>query len=221
MKLSESTINFMKNYATINPSLLVNPGNVLTTMAPTKSVYARATVEENFPQQFAIYELSKFLGVLSLFKEPELQFSETAIVIKSGRQTVNYTYTNPSNIVAPDPTKVVSLPSADIEFSISQDEFQRVVRASGVLQLKEIAVIGDGQTITVTATDSKNPTADVFSIEVGETEKTFTMYFDVHDIIKLLPNDYNVRISSRGLSQFTANTITYFVGNKANSTFNQ
>lgn len=220
MKLSENTVNILKNYATINPSLLVNTGNVLSTMSPTKAMYAYATVEENFPRQFAIYELSKFLGVMSLFKEPELNFDEQAVTIVSGRQTVKYTYTNPNNIVAPDPNKKIAFPTADIEFSISQEELQRVVRAAGVLQLKEAAVFGNAQNITMTATDSKNPTADVFSVEVGETDKTFAMYFDIHDIIKLLPNDYNVKITSKGLSQFSSNNIVYYVGIKANSTFN-
>ena len=220
MKLSENTINVFKNFATINPSILVHPGNFITTMSPTKSIYAKATVEENFPTRFAIYELAKFLGVTSLFKEPELDFSETQVKIVSGRQSVNYTYADPSMIVAPDPNKDINFPAADIEFSISQEELQKVVRASGVLQLPEIAVNGNGQTITVTATNSKNPTTDVFSIEVGTTEKTFNMVFKVDNIIKLISNNYDVKISSRGLSKWSTNNIMYYIATEASSTFN-
>ena len=219
MKLSENTINVFKNFATINPSILVHPGNFITTMSPTKSIYAKATVEENFPTRFAIYELAKFLGVTSLFKEPELDFSETQVKIVSGRQSVNYTYADPSMIVAPDPNKDINFPAADIEFSISQEELQKVVRASGVLQLPEIAVNGNGQTITVTATNSKNPTTDVFSIEVGTTEKTFNMVFKVDNIIKLISNNYDVKISSRGLSKWSTNNIMYYIATEASSTF--
>ena len=189
-------------------------------MSPTKSIYAKATVEENFPTRFAIYELAKFLGVTSLFKEPELDFSETQVKIVSGRQSVNYTYADPSMIVAPDPNKDINFPAADIEFSISQEELQKVVRASGVLQLPEIAVNGNGQTITVTATNSKNPTTDVFSIEVGTTEKTFNMVFKVDNIIKLISNNYDVKISSRGLSKWSTNNIMYYIATEASSTFN-
>ena len=220
MKLSDNTINVFKNFATINPSVLVHPGDFITTMSPTKSIYAKAQVEETFPTKFAIYELAKFLGVVSLFKEPELDFNDKQVKIVSGRQSVNYTYADPSMIVAPDPNKDINFPAADIEFSISQEELQKVVRASGVLQLPEIAVIGNGETITVTATNSKNPTTDVFSVEVGTTDKTFNMVFKVDNIIKLISGNYDVKISSKGLSKWSTSNVLYFVATEATSSFN-
>ena len=219
MKLSENTINIFKNFASINPSLLVNAGNVITTMSVNKSIYAMANVEETFTNKFAIYEMSKFLGVISLFKDPEFSFGDKQVKIESGRQSVNYTYADPSMIVAPDPNKSITFPDADVEFSISHDELQRVVRSTSVLQLPDIAVIGDGQKITITATNSKNPTTDIFGIQVGDIDKSFAMYFDVSDIIKLISADYNVKISSKGLSQWKSNNVLYYVAMKANSTF--
>lgn len=219
MKLSENTINIFKNFSTINPSLMVKPGNVVSTIAPQKSILAKANVDESFNVPFAIYELPKFLGILSLFKEPELEFSERQVIIKSGRQTVNYTYADPSMIVAPDPNKDINFPTADIEFSISQEELQKVIRAAGVLQLPDIAVTGDREKISVTATNSKSPTTDVFSVEVGETSNQFNMYFDVPDIVKLISNSYDVKISTKGLSQWKTNNVLYYVAVKANSTF--
>jgi gp45 sliding clamp, C terminal len=220
MKLSENTINIFKNFASINPSVLVLPGNTISTVTPMKSMYAIASVEESFPRQFAIYELAKFLGITSLFKEPELDFGDKQVKIVSGRQTVNYTYADPSMIVAPDPNKSINFPAADIEFSISQEELQKVVRATAVLQLPDIAVTGDGTNILVTATNSKNPTTDVFSIEVGKTDKTFKMIFVVENIVKLIPGDYNVMISSKGLSKWTTDKVLYYVATEANSNFN-
>ena len=219
MKLSENTINILKNYAVINPSLLVKPGNVLSTVSPVKSIFAKATVEENFPLQFAIYELSKFLGVVSLFNEPELDFGEKQMTIISGSQSLNYTYADPSMIVTP-PEKDINFPEPDIEFNITQEELQKVVRATGVLQLPDIAVIGDGSTLKMSSTNSKNPTTDVFNIKVGETTKTFNMIFKAENIIKLLSANYNVKISSKGLALFTADTIRYYVATEANSSFN-
>jgi len=219
MKLSENTINILKNFATINPSLLIHPGDMLTTMSPVKSIYAMANVEESFPKQCAIYELSKFLGITSLFKEPELDFGDRQVKLVSGRQSVNYTYADPSMVVAPDPNKSINFPAADIEFSISQEELQRVVRATGVLGLPDIAVTGDGLSILVTATDSKNPTADVFSIEVGQTDKIFNMIFKGENIIKLISGNYNVMISSRGLSKWVTDKVSYYVATEANSSF--
>jgi len=219
MKLSENTINILKNYSVINPSLLVKPGNVLSTVSPVKSIFAKATVEENFPSQFAIYELSKFLGVVSLFNEPELDFGEKQMTIISGSQSLNYTYADPSMIVTP-PEKDINFPEPDIEFNITQEELQKVVRATGVLQLPDIAVIGDGSTLKMSSTNSKNPTTDVFNIKVGETDKKFNMIFKAENIIKLISANYNVKISAKGLALFTADTIRYYVATEANSSFN-
>lgn len=199
--------------------MLVKPGNVLSTVSPVKSIFAKATVEENFPLQFAIYELSKFLGVVSLFNEPELDFGEKQMTIISGSQSLNYTYADPSMIVTP-PEKDINFPEPDIEFNITQEELQKVVRATGVLQLPDIAVIGDGSTLKMSSTNSKNPTTDVFNIKVGETAKTFNMIFKAENIIKLLSANYNVKISSKGLALFTADTIRYYVATEANSSFN-
>jgi len=220
MKLSENTINLMKNFASINPSLLVNPGEVLTTMAPNKAIFAKANVEESFPKRFAIYEMAKFLGVISLFKEPELEFGDNQVKIVSGRQSVNYTYADPSMIVAPPVDKDINFPAAEIEFNITQEELQKLIRAAAVLQLPELSVNGDEHNITVSATNSKNPTADTYSLDVGTTDKMFNMIFKVENIVKLLSTDYQVRISAKGLSQFNASSVTYYVATEANSQYN-
>lgn len=218
MKLSENTINIFKNYSNINPTILVKPGNVLKTVHPQKSILAKATVEESFPRQFALDELPKFLGVLSLFKDPELEFTDKQLIITSGRQSVSYTYAEPSMIISPGEKDIV-FPDPDVEFTLSQEELVRLVRATGVLQLKNIAVIGDGSTTKIAATNPDNPTADMFSIEVGTTDKVFNLIFDVGNIIKLISADYTVSLSSRGLSRFVSKDVLYYVANEANSTF--
>jgi len=220
MKISENTINLLKNFSTINPSILVRAGNVISTVAINRSIHASATVEEEFPSQFAIYELPKFLGVLSLFNEPDITFGEHQLTIVSGNQSVNYTYADVSTIVAPPQDKKIKVEPADIEFSISQSEFQKLLRAAGVLQLPNIAVVGDGSTIKVCAANSKNPTADTFSVEVGTTDKVFNMVFRVDFLIKLLPSSYDVKINSKGISSFNGSNVEYFITTEADSKFN-
>ena len=219
MKISENTIAIFKNFATINKSILVKPGSVLSTISEMKTIFAKATVEETFPSQFAIYELSKFLGVLSLFSDPEIEFGEKNMKISSGKQSLLYTYADSSMIVTP-PEKDISFPSPDIEFDITQEELQRVVRATGVLQLPEITVVGNGSTIRLCASNSKNPSADTFMVDVGTTDKNFNMVFKAENIMKLISTGYNVKISSRGLALFTSSTISYYVPTESNSTFN-
>lgn len=221
MKLSENTINILKNFASINSDILVNPGNVLKTMAGHKGLFAKTTVEETFPVLFAFNKLNEFLGVISLFKDPDLEFGEHQVTIRSGRQSVNYTYTDASMVVAPRYDKDVVLPTTDVEFNLSQEELQRMIRAAGVLQLTEIAVVSNGERMAIGATSIRNPTTNTFSIDVGEapSEKKFRIIFKVDNIIRLLSADYNVKISSRGLSQFTSETVVYFVATEADSTF--
>lgn len=218
MKLSENTINLLKNYAAINPMILVKEGNVLSTISPSRSILAKATVEESFPQQFAIYELPRFLGVLSLFKEPDIEFGEKQLRIVSGRQSVNYTYADPSTIISP-PNREIVFPGAQVEFTISQQDLQRIVRATGVLQLKSVVVIGDGEKIFIAAASAKNPTADSFSIEVGETDKRFEIFYSAENIIKLISADYTVKISEEGLTHFVATNVEYFMASEAGSTY--
>jgi hypothetical protein len=218
MKLSEETINILKNYSNINPTILVNAGNILKTVHPQKAILAKATVEESFPRQFAIDELPKFLGVLSLFKDPELEFGDKQLFIRSGRQSVSYTYAEPSMIITPG-DKDIQFPTPDVEFMLGQEELNRLVRATGVLQLKNISVIGDGTTTKIAATNPDNPTADMFSIEVGETDKVFNLIFDVGNITKLISADYTVSLSSKGLSRFVSKDVLYYVAIEADSTF--
>lgn len=224
MKFSENTINILKNFANINPSILVKPGNVIQTVAISNGgIFASATVEESFPLQFAIYKLPEFLGILSLFKDPEVEFTKHAIRISQGNQYINYTMADASMVVAPPEGKQITLASVDVEFDITGDSIQRLIKAAAILQLPNICVKGDGEKITITATDVKTPTANEFSLDVGKTDKTFNMVFIVDNIIKLISNDYNVKISSRGISKFEnfENKITYFIANEASSNFNK
>ena len=218
MKISESTLVILKNFAAINKSILVKPGCVLSTISEMKTIFAKATVQETFPAQFAIYELSKFLGVLSLFNDPEIEFNEKNMKISSGKQSLLYTYADASMIVTP-PEKDITFPSPDIEFNVTQEELQRVVRSAGVLQLPEITVVGDGSVIRLCSGNSKNPSADTFMVDVGTTEKTFNMVFKAENAMKLISTDYNVKISSKGLSLFTSNTVSYYVPTESNSSF--
>jgi hypothetical protein len=218
MILSENTVNILKNYAAINPMILVKEGNVLSTISPSRSILAKATVEESFPRQFAIYELPRFLGVLSLFKDPDIEFGEKQLRIVSGRQSVNYTYADPSTITAP-PDRKIEFPGAEVEFNITQQDLQRLVRATGVLQLKSVVVIGDGEKIYIAAASAKNPTADSFSIEVGETDKRFEIFYSADSIIKLISADYNVKVSKEGLTYFVATNVEYFMASEAGSTY--
>ena len=209
MKLSDKTIQILKNFATINQSILVRPGNVLKTITPLKTILAQATVTENFEQEFAIYELPRFLGTISLFSDPEFTFQEKYVTISSGKQRVNYTYADASMIMTP-PSKEISFPDTEVEFTITADQLSTISKAGAVLQMPEIAVVGEDGLISIRAIDSKNSSADVFSLDVGECDKDFKVIFRPENL-KLIPSDYKVSLTTAGICRFESDNLTDWV----------
>jgi hypothetical protein len=209
MKLSDKTIQILKNFATINQSILVRPGNILKTVTPLKTVFAQATVAETFEQEFAIYELPRFLGTISLFSDPDFTFQEKYVTISSGKQRVNYTYADASMITTP-PSKNINFPDTEVEFTITAEQLSTISKAGAVLQMPEIAVVGEDGVISIRAIDSKNSTADVFSLDVGECDKDFRVIFRPENM-KLIPADYRVSLTTLGISRFESDNLTYWI----------
>jgi len=217
MKFNQRTTQILKNFSSINPSIQFKPGNTLSTISTGKTIMARAKLDQDITGTFAIYDLSRFLGTISLFSDPELNVQEKFMEIREGQRKLNYTFTEPSLIVTP-PDKDIKLPDPEVKFSIDATDLQEVIKALSVLSLPEIAVVGDGETITVQAIDSKNPSGDVYSVKVGDTTNVFRMIIRA-DNLKLLPGAYEVEISAKGLSKFTGAEVEYFVAVESNSTF--
>lgn len=217
MKLEQKTIQVLKNFSTINPSLQFKAGSTLNTVSPTKTIMAKARITEQIPNTFAIYDLSKFLGVLSLFESPELNIGERSMEIVGGQQKVSYTFADPKLIVTPNDKEVV-MPECEIEFRLTSDDLSKVLKAMGVLQLPEIAITGDGQSMYIEAIDSRNPTSDTYKVRLADTELTFKMIFKSENI-KIMSGEYDVRISSRGIAHFKGAEVEYWVATEASSTF--
>ena len=218
MKFSENTISVLKNFSSINPSVMFKSGNTVRTISPQKTVMATATIGETFGSNAGVYDLSRFLATLSLFDEPEVEFLDTKFSIKSGKSSVNYTNAAESMIVTP-PENDIQIPNPEVNVLVSWDNIEKVIRAAGVLQLGEIAFKGDGENVRLAAIDSKNPTADGFDIVLSaSTDKTFEMIIKVENL-KLMPADYEVALSSKGLAHFKADKVQYFIAIEKHSKF--
>lgn len=217
MKLSANTVNMLKNFASINPSIVIKDGCVISTIAPSKTIIARATITETFPTVVPIYNLNRFLNSLSNHEDPELEFGEKLVRIHDSNSYSDYHYADASVITVP-PDKDIKLPSVDVTFKLTNKTVQKVVKAMGVLGLPEIAVVGNGTRIFLQAVDSKNSSADTFSIEVGETDKVFKAVFKSENI-RIMEGDYSVEISSKMISKFTGVDVTYWIAVEATSVF--
>ena len=202
MKLSDNTLTILKNFAEINNSILVKQGNRLRTISVAKNILAEADINEEFPRDFAIYDLNQFLNGLSLHQDPDLDFNEKSFLsIKEGKRQVKYFFADPNVIVSP-PEKEIKLPSADICFQLDSPSLEKLIKAARVYQLPDLAAVGENGVIKLVVRDKKNDTSNEYAIVVGETDQEFVFNFKVENI-KIIPGSYNVVVSSKLLSQFT------------------
>jgi hypothetical protein len=221
MKLSDNTLTILKNFAGINQSILVKKGNKLRTISIAKNILAEAEISEEFPRDFAIYDLNQFLNGLSLHSDPDLDFAEDSyITIREGKRRVKYFYADPNVIISP-PDKEIKLPSEDVCFQLESGSLEKLVKAAGVYQLPDISAIGDAGVIRLVVRDKKNDTSNEYSIVVGETDEQFTFNFKVENISKIISGAYNVVVSSKLLSQFTntKHNLCYYIALEPDSAF--
>ena len=222
MKLSDSTLAVLKNFAGINNSILVKKGTQLRTISVAKNILAEAEIPEDFPRDVAIYDLNQFLNGLSLHQDPNLDFTEDShITIKEGRRRVKYFYADPQVIIAP-PEKEINLPTQEVCFQLESTALDKLVKAAAVYQLPDLSVIGENGEITMVVRDKKNDTSNEYAVNVGETDKEFEFNFKMENI-KIIPGSYDVVMSSKLLSEFT-NTqynLKYFIALEPDSTYNE
>ena len=220
MKLSDKTLSVLKNFSTINQSILFKQGSKLRTISVMKNILAEATITEEIPKDFGIYDLNQFLNGLSLHQSPELDFVNNGhVVIKEGRMRSKYFFADPNVIITP-PDKAIDLPAEDVSFELSTDQLDKLLKAAAIYQLADLAVEGGDGVVKLLVRDKKNDTCNSFSVTVGETDKVFSFNFKVENI-KILPGTYDVAVSSKLLSRFTSKNqdLTYYIALEPDSTF--
>lgn len=212
MKLSNRTLTILKNFSGINSSINVEKGNVISTVSRGKNILASATIQDSFDKDFAIYELSRFISALSLFNEPNLEFGEKSVkIFDNKKQEINYIYCDPDFILWPTKEQIEKVKDIEgiVEFNLSSEMIQSLLKVSSVLKLNNICIVGDGENIKIKSTQINNNTSDDFSIEIGETDKKFNIVFDTENF-KMLPQSYKVKINNR-LAEFKGDDIIYWV----------
>ena len=220
MKLSDKTLSVLKNFSTINQSILFKQGNKLRTISVMKNILAEANISEEIPKDFGIYDLSQFLNGLSLHQSPELDFANDGhVVIKEGRMRSKYFFADPNVIITP-PEKAIDLPSEDVSFELRPEQLDKRLKAAAVYQLPDLAVVGGEGVVKIVVRDKKNDTSNEFAVVVGDTDKEFSFNFKVENI-KILPGTYDVIVSQKLLSRFVSKNhdLTYFIALEPDSTF--
>ena len=222
MKLSDSTLTLLKNFSNINQSILFKRGNSLRTISVMKNILAEATINEELPKDFGIYDLNQFLNGLSLHNNPDLDFTNDGyVVIREGRSRSKYFFADPNVIVCP-PDKSITLPTEDVSFELSTDQLDKLMKAAAVYQLPDLSAIGGEGVVKLVVRDKKNDTSNDFAVVVGETNGEFIINFKVENI-KLIPGSYDVVVSQKLLSKFTCreHDLTYYIALEPDSTFEE
>ena len=221
MKLSNDTVGVLKNFASINQNLIIKEGSELTTMSAMKNIVARAKVMETFPKEVAIYDLNEFLAALSLFTTPVLDFQDQFVTMSeegNPRNSLKYFYSDPS--VVTSPSKMITMPSEEVTFTLNDDIVNQLKRAAGVISSPDLALENN----LLTVKDKKNDTANNYSINVdckSEENADYTFFLKVENL-KLLGGDYRVAVSSKFISHFknTKSDIEYWIALEPESKYN-
>ena len=223
MKLSKHTLNMLKNFSDINMSIEIKQGNILRTVSVQKNILAQAELEDEFPKDFAIYELNRFLGAASLFNDPEFEFNAKSANIGTPKHSVDYVYCDPSMIVTP-PENNITFPDPEVKFTLTQDTLSQVMRASNVLGTPEIAIEGGphpNDSIRIKALDVNNDSTDTFKVVLDEKSGNTFMFVFKTENMKMVPGNYDVEISSKGISHFTlqGQKLEYWIATESTSSF--
>jgi hypothetical protein len=209
MKIDMETINVLKNFSKINAGIIIPAGNVIKTLSRLESVMGIATVPTHFPRKFAIYNLDRFIGVLSLFNDPDLEFTDNSVIISDNNRNINYMYADESTLQVDKIKKEIVLPDNYCNFTLTNDIFKDLDKAAGVLSVSDIVVKGDGEKLYLQATDVENPSSDRYSINIGNTDKVFSAVYKIENF-KFLPKTYEVQLSSHGITHYVGENIEYF-----------
>ena len=218
MKISEKTISILKNMSSINPSIKFKPGNVISTKDQGNFILAIAKVEEEFPQECCIYELPKLLNILPLIKDPEFDFGEKNLNIKSSTSSsrLKYAYCS-EDVIAVSKYKPIVIDDVNVEFDLSEEDLGAIIKAVNILSLPSIAFSGESGSLFVKSVDAKDASSNEFKIKVGEIDKDFMTIFNPEKLKSLYSDDYHVTISDRSVTKFAGNNVTYWVAAESNA----
>lgn len=215
MKLSELTLTALKNFATINESIILRPGSVIRTMSTEEHIFAEVEVDDVFPVEFGIYDLNNFLGNIDVLNNPDLNFTEKVVHMDDGAIALSYYGAKSTSLItAPEAGKRINLKSPDATFDLTKDIFQKMMKIASMNKLAYLGVVGENGLIKIKTYDKKNPDSNNAYTPVGNFEgDDFTALFKVEHL-KMLPDDYVVEMKNGVFAKFSSKNrkLQYVIG---------
>ena len=200
--LSQTTLNILKNFATINASIVITKGNVLRTISNAENIVASAVVEETFPQTFAIYDLNQFLSGMSLFDNPVLVFDNSDYVtIQGGRSRTKYYFSDPEITLKTSPNKKVNYPGSDIQFNLTASDISGIQKAKAIYDIPDLNITTKEEIVLFVKNNEDTGSNTYELIVPGTFEGEHCLKIKV-DNIRLLTGDYSVGVSKQYITEW-------------------
>jgi len=221
MKISDNTIGILRNFSDINANILFKPVKTLTTVSTMKNIMAEAIVDNDFEQEFGVYDLPEFLRALDSFAQPVLNFNGTTnLKIEDEKSSLSARYAFADKSTLRYPSKSITMPDKTVSFTLKNEDFEKVKKLYTNLSLPDVAFKGENGKIKLVALDKKNSNSNESSIEVGNTNIEFTAYIKAENM-KIVPGDYDVALSKAKIAHFINKKVKvqYWIALEADSTF--
>ena len=212
MKISDATLRILKNFSEIDKSIIIQPGNKLETRS--QGVMARATVEEEFPSKVCLYDLGQFLGVCSIFDDPEFTFSNKDVRISENANVLTYRFADESII-----PRIPSLPEKAIshQVKIASADLQRIIKAARVVSADHIFVECTGEQVFMVA-KNRHVLSHEFRLDLGESAaKQFTYPIPVDRFQMITSEDYMLGFGGIRAVNFSTPNLSYWIAMDASN----
>lgn len=223
MELSDNTLQVLKNFSTINQNIMIRTGNTIKTISEARNVLATAVVDAEFPQDFGIYDLNEFIGVLGLVDTPRLKFEDEYVTVgdSTGRSKVKYFFSPEETLTTPQ--KDIKMPEAEVKFTLDNDTLNRLKKAASALGHGEVSITGKDGVLSLSVVESQNSTSNQYSIDIDGDfgNATFNFILSIANL-KILPGDYDVSISNKLISNFSHKeyNLDYWIALEKTSNYN-
>jgi len=223
VSISDDTLSVLRNFSSINPNVVLKPGQEVKTISEAKNILAVADIDEDFPTEMGIYDLNEFLSVVNLVDKPQLNFGDNHVDIVGGNSKVKYFFSDSSILTTPQ--KDITMPDCEVEVSFTDDTLSQIRKAASALGHSEMSITATDDGVNIKVFDSKDSSANIYNIQLandaGYKEGQFEFVINISNL-KLLDGDYVVKISSKLISEWknTTKPVRYYIALEKNSNYN-
>ncbi|AXF41374.1 hypothetical protein SHAb15599_00003 [Acinetobacter phage SH-Ab 15599] len=213
--LSANTLGILKVASQINNAVLFRAGNEIKATTESGIIILQATIDEEWPRDFAILELNRLLQVLnqSAMTGAALHFEDgkECVEIKASRSRVRYNFSDMEMVTSVDRTIVVEPNDVNLSFDLNEQTLNDVRKMAGVLAHSHLRIECKDNTIKLITYDPKlddlsNEYTTEIEVPEGANFADGTFNIKLENMI-LLPGSHKVSIFKGVAAEFAHQTV--------------